>query len=434
MKRYKASNRPISVDFRKMVDWLKPDSYTHIIHPYPAKLLMHIPHFFLANNLLSPDNGRVIDPFCGSGTVLLEAKLSGRRVMGADTSPFARLLTKVKIQGLNSKALKVSYKFLKKRVPEMPSISMPDVVNLKYWFYPRIRKQLLCIYEAIGLTKKDDYRKFFLICFSKCVRKVSLADPRLAVPVKLNPEKYTEGHWLKAAAKKRLCWLKRVDVSEVFEKIVLDNIKRMEDYSKACKNTDRSIIACDARDMTRDDSGSNIDDLEADLVITSPPYAGAQKYIRSVSLNLGWLEICKSNELVKYKSTTIGREEYPKSDYHKFVGTDIPSADRILKTIYKKYPLRSHIAANYLIEMKSAFEETYRVLKARGYFVLVVGDNQICQYNFRTSRYLRHILEELGFKIKLCLIDDIKSRGLMTKRNKTASIITREWVMLFEKG
>ncbi|MBW8002704.1 MAG: site-specific DNA-methyltransferase [Planctomycetes bacterium] len=87
MKRYKASNRPISVDFRKMVDWLKPDSYTHIIHPYPAKLLMHIPHFFLANNLLSPDGGRVLDPFCGSGTVLLEAKLSGRRVMGAIILP-----------------------------------------------------------------------------------------------------------------------------------------------------------------------------------------------------------------------------------------------------------------------------------------------------------------------------------------------------------
>ena len=52
MKRYKASNRPIGVDFRKMVGWLKPDNYTHI-HLYPTKLLMRILHFFLANDVHS---------------------------------------------------------------------------------------------------------------------------------------------------------------------------------------------------------------------------------------------------------------------------------------------------------------------------------------------------------------------------------------------
>ena len=31
------------------------------------------------------------------------------------------------------------------------------------------------------------------------------------------------------------------------------------------------------------------------------------------------------------------------------------------------------------------------------------------------------------------LVDDIKSRGLMIKRNRTASIISRETVLIFEK-
>jgi hypothetical protein len=30
-------------------------------------------------------------------------------------------------------------------------------------------------------------------------------------------------------------------------------------------------------------------------------------------------------------------------------------------------------------------------------------------------------------------VDDIRSRGLMTKRNKTASVISREWVTVFRK-
>ena len=31
------------------------------------------------------------------------------------------------------------------------------------------------------------------------------------------------------------------------------------------------------------------------------------------------------------------------------------------------------------------------------------------------------------------LIDDIQSYGLMTKRNKTADIISREWILVFKK-
>ncbi len=56
------------------------------------------------------------------------------------------------------------------------------------------------------------------------------------------------------------------------------------------------------------------------LVITSPPYSGAQKYIRSTSLNIGWLGFCAASELRTYKKATIGREEYHKDEYEKYVG------------------------------------------------------------------------------------------------------------------
>lgn len=36
-------------------------------------------------------------------------------------------------------------------------------------------------------------------------------------------------------------------------------------------------------------------------------------------------------------------------------------------------------------------------------------------------------------KLQFKLIDDIKSYGLMTKRNKTASTISCEWVLVFKK-
>ena len=34
----------------------------------------------------------MLDPFCGAGTVLLEALLSGKSAIGADANPIARLI------------------------------------------------------------------------------------------------------------------------------------------------------------------------------------------------------------------------------------------------------------------------------------------------------------------------------------------------------
>ena len=65
--------------------------------------------------------------------------------------------------------------------------------------------------------------------------------------------------------------------------------------------------------------------------------------------------------------------------------------------------------------------------------MLVAANNEICGRKFKTTQYLSRIAEEIGFRTVLQLIDDIRSRGLMTKRNKTASVITREWVLVFVK-
>ena len=64
---------------------------------------------------------------------------------------------------------------------------------------------------------------------------------------------------------------------------------------------------------------------------------------------------------------------------------------------------------------------------------MVIGNNTIAGYEFLTYKYLIEIAESIGFKTELVLIDDIKSRGLMTKRNKTASVISREYIIVFKK-
>lgn len=68
--------------------------HVHGFHSYPAR--MHpITAARLVEALCKP-GGRVFDPFCGSGTVLVEALLHGRRAVGGDLNPLAVMLARRK--------------------------------------------------------------------------------------------------------------------------------------------------------------------------------------------------------------------------------------------------------------------------------------------------------------------------------------------------
>ena len=319
------------------------------------------------------------------------------------------------------------------QIPDEATTLPPDVVNMRHWFYPHVIRQLQCVREAISRTRDVAIRDFFLVSFSQCVRKVSLADPRLAVPVRLQRGQYPANHRLSEKTDSHLHWLRRVNVQGVFTDILYTNGKRLATLeSNGDVLPPASIYCSDARKLR----ASLCDDIapkSVQLIVTSPPYPGAQKYIRSSSLSLGWLGLCASSRLIDLKKATIGREEYSSSECKTPVVTSIAPADRRLKQVWTANPARATIAGVYLNEMREALRENYRVLKNGGYLVLIAANNQVCGQQFRTQEYLRRIAEEIGFTTILRLVDMIRSRGLMTIRNRTASVITREWVLVFQK-
>lgn len=131
LARYQRNRRAIPVSFRALIPWMKPDRGTHYLHPYPAKLLPQIAHFFSASNLLSSPGDVILDPFGGTGTVALEALLCGRNAFYSDINPLARLIAKVKTSPLNVAELKtlqrtIQQSFSRKRDTALDS---PNVVS-----------------------------------------------------------------------------------------------------------------------------------------------------------------------------------------------------------------------------------------------------------------------------------------------------------------
>ncbi|HCG8215682.1 TPA: hypothetical protein NJ504_002585 [Vibrio parahaemolyticus] len=434
---YERTNTAIEVDFRELVDWVPySDSYTHYIHSYPAKLIKHIPIFFLNSKLLLPESKSVVlDPFCGSGTVLLESLLAGHNSIGCDANPLARLIAKVKTTKLNTLQLIEKKNVIVQKAKRLKKAIPLNVVNVEHWYSESTINQLSRLFRAINVSCEKDERDFFMATFSSIVKKVSYADPNLSVPVKIKPEKYKNND-IKEKLSNKLQQLEKVDVFSAFSESADKNIFRLSLLRTIpADDLKAAVISTDARRITKSLESKNelLCSDSVDLILTSPPYAGAQKYIRSSSLSLGWLGLCEEKSLRDYERLNIGREHYSKSEYLNPIRFGLPEIDMFFEEVEKENPLRSHISSNYLKEMESSLLEMFRVLKKDRYCIIVIGNNEVCGRKFETQKYIRILAERIGFTTKLVLVDDIHSRGLMTKRNKTASIINSEWILVFKK-
>ena len=414
---YQNSGRPLVVNFRKLVPLRSGiDRATHLIHSYPAKLLVNIPLFFLRCKQIGPA-GRLLDPFCGSGTVLVEGALNGWQLVGADANPLARLITKTKLTHLSTEAITEAMERISSAT-ELSSVMFAPVVDVDKWFSKPAQIQIGNILDAITKESNAEMRQFLQVCLSSCVRKASFADPRLSVPVQV---KRCSKEWKIGS---------NPNVTELFTRTVNANGRRLMNLEKIEPRLLRNLsLYEDARSICN----KSEDEDDIDLVITSPPYIGAQKYIRACSLNIGWLNLAPDNKLRSLERESIGRENYSRYEYNQPNFPDDGLAADALERIRKVNPLRAHIASTYLIEMREALAATVRRLVRGGRLILVIGNNTVCGEEFETSNYVTQIAVSLGLNLELELLDDIRSRGLMTKRNKTASIISREHIQMFRK-
>jgi len=435
-REFQRTGQHVEVDFRKLVGWVRlGDQLTHQIHPYPAKLLPHIAHFFLRASVLHKQNRYVLDPFCGSGTVALEASMAGYIPYVADANPLALLITKVKTTPYVPEELRKATKKIIARAARFRAAPEVKIVNHHLWYGSDRKKELEKLLRAILEIEDEAQRDFFRICFSVTARRLSLADPAVSVPVRLKIRD-TFGKKTNEKIQRRLDWIADESLSAEFAKVCESNIQRIQESNNSFKDRIPAIVVgTDARKLYHPTlkMAQRLKSESVPLILTSPPYGSAQKYIRATSISLNWLGLAEPEELSTLEWKSIGREHVPlfrldSSSMH------LPDLyEKLLNKVAGKNPKRAQITRHYLHEMKCALSEMARVTSKGGHIILVIGNNQVCGEPLRNDMYVVHILQELGLKLELSLIDHIKSRGLMTKRNKTASVISLESVLVFSK-
>ncbi|MFX0135555.1 MAG: DNA methyltransferase [Candidatus Hodarchaeota archaeon] len=403
------------VNFREIVKEIKArQHYTQEIHSYPGKLIHHIPNYFISR--FSEKGDTVLDTFCGTGTVLAEARLNSRNSYGIEINPLSCLISRVKTTPLDTiklrnESIKLFYEFEKLD----GNIAFHKFPNIYFWFDRERINGLSKFLHLLNFIEDKKFKEFFQVCLSSIIRKVSYADPRISPAVK---------------SKKRLESIEHYglpSVMESFKEAVNLNIERIEKFSRKCDwNCFVEIKESDAREI-------KLENNRIDLVITSPPYINAQKYIRSTKLEIFWLGLLNEDEITKLDSDLVGTEKVFAESYNFLHNTGYNLADQIISTIYNKDHRRAYIAYKFYVDMNKVFGEIFRVLKEEKYFVLIIGNNTIKGINVPNQEILAEIAINNGFTIEHVFIDYIKSYGLMTKRNKTANMIDKEWVIVFRK-
>ena len=429
LDRYKRSSRHIEVDFRALVTWVRlGDQLTHQLHPYPAKLLPHIASLFvrLAG---SPSKQIVLDPFCGSGTVALEASVGGYVPVVADINPFALLLSKVKTTPYDPEQLRRTVQQVLRKAATIRIGPSVQIVNGDLWYALARRSELEILLSAVNEVDDTDARDFMRICFSATARRLSLADPRISVPVRMRTKRGLSRQ-SNRKIRERLAWLSSTNALAVFAGVCENNIERIEETNALYPDrTPARVIGTDARNILAQQEPL-LAPSSVDLIVTSPPYGSAQKYIRASSLALNWLGLATPEELTGLEDQCIGREHVPARNG----GTkELPGYEGLLERIGKKNLVRERITRFYMMEMRNALSQMAQALRPQGRIAIVIGNNQVCGEVLRNDRFVTKELEEQGLRVELRVVDHIKSRGLMTKRNKTASVISRESVIVLRK-
>ena len=325
------------------------------VHPFPARMAPQLARDALQD--VRP-GGRVLDPMCGSGTVLLEAVRRELIAIGRDVDPLAVLMSRVATTHPDPPCVLLATEIALERARELlraGDLALPTidgdpqaVAYVRYWFGPRQECQLRALARAIG-DETDATTDLLKLALSHViVRKDSGAS--LARDVS-----HSRPH--------RVTNTNAFDVLAAFTPAVKRIMAAIDVPSKA----NASVCLGDARHL------GDIEDGSMDAVVTSPPYLNAIDYIRGHRLALIWLGE-SLGELRHIRSSSIGAERAPGEAY------DHVHADRLLRSCSgaKMLPPRlRNMLRRFAGDMDMVSAETARVLKVGGRAVFVIGNSMI---------------------------------------------------------
>lgn len=387
-------------------------SLTHGLHRFPAKFIPQIPAWALSQ--FAPRGGCVIDPFAGSGTMLVEALRFEVRAVGLDIDPLARLIASAKSDPPSaSAAATVGARVLevaRRARPESLVVPMRNVERFDHWYTRSAWHHLQALREAIISARCDERtRRFLLVVFSSALRWVSNADDQ-------SMKTYVSGTNRK----------KPPDVFETYARNLRRAVSGVRELELVRNGA--SVIRVPA-----DGSATNfgVPDGSVDLVVTSPPYLDSVDYMYNFMLEYFWLGdvlgVADRGAFNAMRRTYIGAK-LPA------VGDRLPVALAGVVDLELMGRSRQRAAETYFADMDHHFAEAARALRIGGRYVLVVGNSQTRSNILAVHDCLVRLASAHGLEVERAFAYRVRRHYMKFPRNGRGGIILIDWVIVMRKG
>jgi len=403
--------------------------YTHGIHNYPAMMVCPISRNIIRLVKEHKNIETILDPFTGSGTVPVEAMISGiKTVYGNDINPLALFLTKVKTTPIDINILQRETQNLYRRIIEHYNdfalqidgvdsimkevynldltskdgwgtnapeylekyktdnhldINIPNFKNIGYWFKPRVILLLSLIKEEINQIDNIDVRNFVYIAFSETIRFVSNRRNGEFKLFRMQPNKVETFS---------------PDVIKDFTTLLNRNITKMNDfceaYSETRMNSNVTIFSDSATHL------KNIPNESVDLVVTSPPYGDSRTtvaYGEYSRLSLQWLNLFElsEKEILRIDKTLMGGNKF-RNGFEYTIHSE--TLKKSLERIKDVDLVRAGDVYSFYLDLEKSIEAISKKTKSSGYQFWVVGNRTVKGELLLTDQIIIEIGKNYGLE------------------------------------
>lgn len=367
------------------------------------------------------NNPLILDPFAGSGTVLVQAKLNGLRSLGIELNPLLQFIAQTK---LSTWQVRPSHlRSIVEALYPRNKFKAPDFLKSERQFRPAVLQNLETLKASIDSFEPQDeeeklIKNLMLVAFS-------------AILIDCSNLKRTP---CLGYSKKKI--VKDDEPYKLFNKKIDEIIQDLEfinNYHTKDINVSAEVIL----------GNSAIVEPSAsyDLVITSPPYMNGLDYVINYKIEMGWLGFGRNHkDLKKIKDEMVVCDNVSKALVRKFSQSDSRYTNQWIEDIKQRISTNIESRGTYRRKdmpeiVHKYFDDMYRVmnkvikgLNSGGRFILVVGDSLIADVYVPTDLILARIGRELGLEIEA--IEKARNR----RSGQIRSYKLRESIVTLRKG
>lgn len=363
----------------------------------------------------------IIDPFCGSGSTLLQAKINSSDSVGFEINPFSAFLAKVKTQDYKKKDVRdLNDTILNLRGLEIkPGLKKPKLSTLNKLFEEDTLNYLLTLKEQIQKVKNRRVADLLTLAWLGILEEVS------------NYRKAGNGLKLRKTTKE-IFRDKKYTQKIFFERV--DSIKK--DLRFALNNSRKARVS--VVEDTCFNLGKYITKGSARGVIFSPPYANCFDYTEIYKVEL-WM----GSFVTDYPDLNVLRKRGIRSHLNgykmesRLAVESVPELTQLIEVLSKKKLWDKRIPKMieaYFNDMFRSLIEIHKTLKKNGFCVIIVSNSSYGGVVVPTDLLLAKFAESIGFKVSSIEVARfIITSSQQYKKTKKYKNYLRESIIYLEK-